>query len=127
MPDVAEATTMLREIAKPLSYGEPIKLVIERTSNIVRISYWRTFDLWYGKARRIEEYEYEKIKTALRIKRESAARNELHDIKLRIARLESLLRAGDADFYRHDIDYAREVSREPGGSVGPVAPKGTKR
>jgi len=127
MPNVAEATTMLHELAKPLSYGEPVKLVIERTSNIVRISYWRTFDLWYGKARRIEEYEYEKIKTALRIKRESAARNELHDIKLRIARLESLLRAGDADFHRHDIDFAREALRDGGGKDGPVAGKGSKR
>jgi len=127
MPDVAEATSMLHELAKPLSYGEPVKLVIERTSNIVRISYWRTFDLWYGKARRVEEYEYEKIKTALRIKRESAARNELHDIKLRIARLESLLRAGDADFHRLDIDYAREMVRDGGRSDSAVAPKGTKR
>src|SRR6266404_214669 len=119
MPNVAEATQMLRELAKPMAYGEPIKLVIERTSNIVRISYWRTFDLWYGKARRVEDYEYEKIKTALRIKRESAARNELHDIKIRIARLESLLRTSDPDFHRLDIDFAREMVRDGGGSDGP--------
>ena len=127
MPNVAEATSMLHELAKPLSYGEPIKLVIERTSNIVRISYWRTFDLWYGKARRVEEYEYEKIKTALRIKRESAARNELHDIKLRIARLESLLRAGDADFHRHDIDSLSEMVRDRSGEDGALAGKGKRR
>jgi len=126
MPNVAEATQMLRELAKPMAYGEPIKLVIERTSNIVRISYWRTFDLWYGKARRVEDYEYEKIKTALRIKRESAARNELHDIKVRIAVIEARLRAGDADFHRLDIDFAREVLDGPRGSGRPLAPRGKR-
>jgi hypothetical protein len=127
MPNVAEATTMLRELAKPMSYGEPIKLVIERTSRLARISYWRTYDLWYGKARRVEDYEYQQIKTALRIKQESAARNELHDLKLRLARLEALLATKDADFHRLDIDFAREVLDGPGGSGRPVAPRGKRR
>lgn len=70
---------------------------------------------------RIEPYEIEQIAEALRIKREKAARNELHDLKLRLARLEASLSAGDADFHRPSTDYYRDTLRELSGDNRPVA------
>lgn len=125
--DVANASELLHQLSEPLGPGERANSALNRAQHLAGLKYWRAFDIWYRKARRIEDHEFEKIKTALRIKRESAARNELHDIKIRIARLESLLRTQDPDFHRLDIDYAREVVRDPGGQDSPVPRRGGKR
>ena len=114
MADVVAASEMLRELAEPLRYGEPIKVVLDRASRLAKLSYWRTFDIWYRKARRVEDYEIAQIAEALRIKNEKAARNELHDLKLRLARLEASLSSGDSDFHSPSIDFAREHVRKAG-------------
>ncbi len=118
---MSDAATMLRELSLPWGPGERMKSVIDRTARLCRLSYWRTSDIWYRKARRVEDYEIAQIAEALRIKKERAARNELHDIKLRLARLEASLSAGDADFHSPSIDYARDQMRGLGGSDRAVA------
>lgn len=110
---MSEAALMLRELSYPWEPGEKIKTVIDRTSRMCRLSYWRTFDIWYRKARRVEDYEIAQIAEALRIKNERAAKNELHDLKLRLARLEASLQ-GDPDFHRPTIDFARDAMRKAG-------------
>jgi hypothetical protein len=122
---MSDAAAMLRELSYPWGPGERIKSVIDRTSRMCRLSYWRTSDIWYRKARRVEPHEIEQIAEALRIKNEKAARNELHDLKLRLSKLETLLSTGDADFYRPDADFYREHVRSLGDLRGPVA--GVKR
>jgi hypothetical protein len=119
--DVANASELLHRLSEPLGPGERANSALERASRLAGLRYWRAFDIWYGKARRIEDREFEKIQTALRIKQESAARNELHDLKLRLAILEARLSAGDADFHRLDIDSLRSVLDGPGGSGRPLA------
>lgn len=47
---------------------------------------------------------------------ERAARNELHQAKLILARLEARLNSGDADFYRADIDGLRAATAGVGRS-----------
>jgi hypothetical protein len=118
---MVDAALMLRELSQPWASGERIKSVLDRTSRLARLTYWRTYDIWYGKARRIEQHEIEQIAEALRIKNEKAARNELHELKLRLARLEASLSAGDADFHSPSIDYARDHVRGPGGKDRTVA------
>lgn len=113
---MSDAATMLRELSEPWSAGERMKSVLDRTHRMCGLSYWRTFDLWYRKARKVEDYEIAQIAEALRIKNERAARNELHQAKLILARLEARLNAGDADFYRADIDGLRAASSAMGGS-----------
>jgi len=113
---MADAAAMLRELSEPWATGERMKSIIDRTSRMCRLSYWRTFDIWYRKARKVEDYEIAQIAEALRIKNERAARNELHQAKLILARLEARLNSGDADFYRADIDGLREASSAMGGS-----------
>lgn len=120
MPDAA---VMLRELSEPWASGERIKTVLDRTSRLARLTYWRTFDIWYGKARRIEPHEIDQIAEALRIKNEKSARNEFHDLKLRLARLEASLSARDADFHSPSIDHARDVVRGLGSSHSAVARK----
>jgi hypothetical protein len=112
---VAEASQLLQELAAPQDRGETMKEILTRTARAAKLAYWRTYDLWYEKARRVEPTEVEQIRDALRIKNERAAKNELHELKLRLARLEASLSQGDADFHSPTIDYAREVVRQPGG------------
>jgi hypothetical protein len=123
MPDAA---LMLKELSEPWASGERIKSVLDRTSRLASLTYWRTFDIWYGKARRIEPFEIDQIAEALRIKNEKAARNEFHDLKLRLARLEASLSARDADFHSPSINHTRDVVRELGGSDRTLARRGMK-
>jgi len=118
---MSDAALMLKELSEPWSSGECVKSAIDRAARLSKLSYWRAFDLWYRKARRVEDYEIKQIAEALKIKNEKAARNELHDLKLRLTKLEALLSAGDSDFYRPSIDHARDMVRELGGKNRPVA------
>lgn len=120
MPDAA---LMLRELSEPWASGERIKSVLDRTSRLARLTYWRTYDIWYGKARRIEPYEIDQIAEALRIKNEKAARNEFHELKLRLARLEASLSARDPDFHSPSIDHTRDVVRQLSGQDRSLARK----
>jgi hypothetical protein len=102
-----DATEALKELAEPRPAGDPVKAAVERAARRVRshlqtaeFIYSRAYEIWYGRARRIEPFEAEAITAALQQKREHDARNELHDLKLRIAKLEARLAAGDTDFYR---------------------------
>jgi hypothetical protein len=112
---MSDAAVMLRELSLPWSPGERMKSVLDRTSRLARLTYWRTYDIWYGKARRIEPYEIEQIAEALRIKREKAAHNELHEAKLLLARVEARLNAIDADFHSAHIDGLRAQTSHLGG------------
>lgn len=107
MSDAAMAG--LRELALPLTKG---KTAIDRASKQAGLSYWRSFDIWYRKARRIEPFEVDAIERAIQQKRREAARNELHELRTRLVRLESLLARGDADFHRPSIDALGDQLRE---------------
>lgn len=110
---MSDAALMLRELSEPWASGERVKTAIDRAAKLARLTYWRTFDIWYRKARQIEDYEIDQILEALRIKNERTARNELHELRSRLIRLESRLASGDADFHSPSIDYARDVVRGP--------------
>jgi hypothetical protein len=86
---------MLKELAEPWAVGDRIKAAIERAARRAGLSYWRAFDIWYGKARRIEEAERARIAEAVDQKRRAAARHELHELRLRIAKLEALFAGAD--------------------------------
>lgn len=105
----------LKELAEPRPGGDRTKQAIDRAARRAGLSYWRTFDLWYGKARRIEPFEIDAITDALQRKRKEATRNELHELRTRLARLESLLAQTDPDFHRPTIDRLRESAGGFGG------------
>lgn len=108
------AAKLLRELSEPLPSGEYAKTTVGRVAKLAGLSYWRTFDLWYGKARRVETYEIEKIAVAIETKNERDAASELRELKSRLLRIESLLASGDAHFHSPAIDHARELVRQLG-------------
>lgn len=115
MTDIAAS---LRELSEPWSAGDRVKAAIDRAARAAGFSYTRTFDLWYGKARRVEPFEEAAVADALDRKRREAARNELHELRTRLLRLESLLAQSDPDFHREDIAAGREQLRQMGRTRG---------
>lgn len=81
----------LKELAEPRPSGEYIKRSIERAAGLADLRYWRAFDIWYGKARRIDATEAQRISAALEQKREDEAQNELQDLRARLLKMESRL------------------------------------
>lgn len=118
---MTDISASLRELSEPWERGDKIKAAIARAARLADLSYWRAFDIWYGKARRIEPSEAERIQAALRRKSEEHARNELHDLRTRLMRLESLLVQTDPDFHRESINQVRSQVRGLGGARGAVA------
>ncbi len=102
------AADALKELAEPRASGDKVKRAIERAGRRAGLTYWRAFDIWYGKARSIEQFELDAIADALAQKRREDQRNEAHELRLRITRLESLLAQADADFYRPQITALRD-------------------
>lgn len=108
MSSVSEASVLLRQLAEPRLGGDLAKVAIDRAAKRAGLSYWRAFDIWYGKARRLEPYEADAITDALAEKNREDVRNELHDLRLRLARMEARLATQDPDFHRVSIDALRE-------------------
>lgn len=104
----------LKELAEPIGRDEKISVVIHRAARRAGLTYSRCYEHWYGRAKLATEAEIDKIETELQQKREQEARNELHDLKLRLLRLESRLSQTDSDFYRPDIDFVGRTVRDMG-------------
>lgn len=78
----------LKELGS-LRAGEKTKTAVERAARLAGLSYWRTFDIWYGKARRIEDSERASIAAALVKHRRRDFRDELQELRTRLATLEA--------------------------------------
>jgi predicted phage-related endonuclease len=120
---LTDVSASLRELSEPWARGDKIKAAIARAARAAGLSYWRAFDIWYGKARRIEPAEAARIAAALQRKSDEHARNELHELRTRLLRLESLLIQTDPDFHRPTIDQTREALRDMGRSDRALARK----
>lgn len=103
----SEFSEALRELSEPWVPGDRVKAAIARAARLSGLSYWRAFDIWYRKARRIDAHEAAQISEALRIKREKAVANEYFDLKTRLAKLESLLVQTNPNVHRASSDRAR--------------------
>jgi hypothetical protein len=101
MTDFASA---LREIAEPRPPKDRTKVAIGRVAQRIGLSYWRAFDIWYGKARRVGPDECVRINEALEKRRKEALHHEIHDIKLRIALVEARLSQAHANPHRRASD-----------------------
>lgn len=103
---MTDITAQLHALAEPRSADEYIKNAIARAANAAGFRYSRAFDIWYGKARRVRDFEREAVAAALGKKTMEAARNEFHELKTRLAILESRLNQIDPDFHRPTLDAA---------------------
>ncbi len=106
-----DAAGALRELSEPWPSGERVKRAIDRSARMAGLSYSRCFEIWYRRARRIEPAELLRISEALEQKNRKDARNELSELRLRLARLETLLVLSDAEFHRETIDQTRAQLR----------------
>ena len=113
MIEAADGLRILVDWPRP---GVKVKAAIADAAKLAKLEYWRAFDIWYRKARRIETYEAEQIEAALQRKNETEAKNEIRELRLRLDRLERLLASTDADFHRPSIDAAREQAGRLGGA-----------
>lgn len=105
---MADVQTMLRKIADA-QYGERLKTIIDRLSKDIGLSPVRTREIWYGYHRRLEQHEYEKIKTAYLRNRIYVAEKGILELENTISSLKALLRATDEDFHRPTLDALRGV------------------
>jgi hypothetical protein len=108
--DVAKA---LKELSAPHGRDEKMVAIIERSAHLAGLSYSRCYELWYGRARRIEHAEVVRIREALRQKTRLDTRNELQELRIRLTRLESLLVLSDEEFHRETIDHTVAQLRRP--------------
>ena len=106
--DVAK---QLQELAEPCSRGEKMVSIIERSARLAGLSYSRCYEIWSRRARRIEPAEIARISEALEQKNRLDARNELSQLRLRLARLESILIQTDEDFHRPTTDFVGQQLR----------------
>lgn len=120
---LTDVSAALRELSEPWERGDRIKAAIARAARAADLSYWRAFDIWYGKARRIEPAEVDRIQAALQRKSKERTRNELHELRTRLLRLESLLIQTDPDFHRENVDQVRKQRSQLGGMDCPLARK----
>jgi len=100
----------IRELIEPRLAGDPLKSAIHRASRLCGLHYWRCRDIFYNKARRIEPHEIAAIADAVQRKRELDDRNEIENIKARIAKLESRLNQVDSEFYRPEIEWIGKMA-----------------
>lgn len=95
---MSDATTMLKELAEPWRPGEFVKDVIGRIAPLAGLSQTRAGDIWYGKARRVEDDELAKIADALSKKNKRAVWNAIHRIEADIAKLRAIVAGSDEDY-----------------------------
>jgi hypothetical protein len=109
-----DAAKALRELSQPQMRGEKITVIIERTARLAGLSYSRCYEIYYGRARRIEPSEIDRITDALNQKNQRDARHEFQELWLRVARLESLFAQNDPEFHRDDLAALRQAAAPAG-------------
>lgn len=93
----------LRALAEPIRAGET-KAAIDRAAKLAGLDYWRAFDIWYRKARRIEHEEGEAILRAVQQKSVEGQANVIQRLQTELARLQSLHAQANADLDRQGFD-----------------------
>lgn len=103
-----EIADSLKLIAPPVE-GANIKARIASAAKATGLSYWRAWDLWYGKARRIDAHEADAIRTA-RARRAERASHDLQALAVEMETLAERLAALAALGSRQEIDRARALA-----------------
>lgn len=106
-----DATKALKELSKPHGEGEKIPSIIERTAHLAGLSYSRAYEIYYGRAKRIEPAEVDRITEALDRKNRRDARDEFQELRILVARLESRFAQEDLGFDGEGLGLARAPAR----------------
>ena len=103
-----EVADGLKALAPPLG-DDRVKARIARAARAVGLPYWRTFDLWYGKARRIDAREVDAIRTARAMRAESRD-HELTALATDLEALAERMAALAARSGRSEAEQARDLA-----------------
>lgn len=115
---MCEAATLVRAAAEPAQIGEKVDQQIQRSARRLGWLTSRVREIWYGRARRIDAHEMERL-------REVAARHSRNAELLKaeydrafdcMALLAARLTVIDPDFHSPEIGALRDI---PGGATGP--------
>lgn len=107
----------LKTLAGPTNAGET-KTAIDRAAKASGLAYWRAFDIWYGKARRIEHHEGEAILRAVQEKSVKGQANVIQQLQTELARLQSIHAQASADLDRQELDRMRSGLGSMGRDYG---------
>ena len=105
-----EVADSLKALA-PQVEGDRVKARISRAARSAGLSYWRAFDLWYGKARRIDAHEADAIRTA-RAKRAESRSNDLQAVAYEMEALAERLALLASRGAGQEADRARAVAEQ---------------
>lgn len=89
--NLGAASAALKQLAGEGGRGDRIKSAIDRAARAAGLSYWRAFDIWYGKARALLDSEYVAILSALTEKEIAEQKNAHHDLAIGLAKAEARL------------------------------------
>lgn len=114
---MSDATAMLKDLAEPWRAGEFVKDVLARVAPLAGLTHSRAFEIWYARARRVEVHEIANIAAAVAKKNKRAVWNELHDIKIRMAKLEAIIAGSGEDYGQPAPASDRSFLRVAGGAT----------
>lgn len=100
---MSTASALLRDIAGPRGDGG-VKAQIARAARRVGLTYSRAFEIWYGRARRIEARKMDKLRAiasgrADRVEMKRIA-DDMENLAARIARVDAEMGGPQADAWR---------------------------
>lgn len=113
---MTDATAMLKDLSQPWRPGELVKDAITRVAPLAGLTFTRAFDIWYGKARRVEASEIAQIAEAISKKNKGAVWREITDLKARLARLETIVAGSHAELGQPAVPAARPSLRVASGA-----------
>jgi hypothetical protein len=89
-----EMRCSLRQLAGQKMASDSVKSLIGRAARSAGLTYSRAYELWYGRARRIDAHELDGVRARLQAQRDEADRSrfreEIAEIHARLARLEGV-------------------------------------
>lgn len=116
---VAQAQADLRKLGGELLPGEKIGIVIGRVAVAAGLKYSRAFELWYGRSRRLEDYERQQIREALARKELERLENDLHNWRIILAKMDAKVASLRADLNRPSLDLLGHEVRGRGRRARP--------
>ena len=113
---ILEASEGLRALGRASGPSDPVKAQIARAARQAGLPYWRAFDLWYRKARRVQAAEIEAIRAARAVRAQERSdelaglASDFEALAERVSRLAARSGGADADALRALARRSRDLA-----------------
>lgn len=115
MSDAVQASELIRDVV-PVDAGATVGERILLTARKLGWPYYRTRDVWYEQARRIDAREMDALREAKRQREIKGAAREYHELRDRIARIEMALAMANPTLDRETLNVVQQQVRGLGRS-----------